>query len=407
MFGLPSRRSNGVRVSASVHRSINDADDARDRGDWDAAIASYSRAVAMAPRLGHIWTQLGNCAGEAGRYDQALDAYSRAHTSSPASIDPLLFSARISERIGDLDATRRYYMEVLSIDPNHAEASDAARRLSTVRTLPVFDVKTDPKRTPHCPPGVSIAEMQVRLDSHHFHHGIDFGSGLASKADASVDFVNQTAEALLGGVDLRGRSVLDIGTWSGAYAFEAKWRGAARVVATDHYTWNNSEFRGREAFDLAHAITGLEIEAYDIDVPDLSQSSVGSFDVVLFAGVFYHLFDPINLTRQISSCAKHLLIVETHLNEINNPEPAMRFYPGATLNNDGSNWWGPNASCMYELLREIGFSDIWYCDAPAITQRGIFHAFRNEQSRNLLRWTTSGPWKSLSDEATRRAMFYG
>ena len=32
---------------------------------------------------------------------------------------------------------------------------------------------------------------------------------------------------------LDGKSVLDIGAWDGAWSFEAKRRGAARVLATD------------------------------------------------------------------------------------------------------------------------------------------------------------------------------
>ena len=269
----------------------------------------------------------------------------------------------------------------------------------------VFRPRAKADRVPVLPAGLSVADLQAKLDNYYFHHSIDFGGGLVSKSRADHRFIEQTAEALFGAFDLRDRSMLDVGAWTGAYSFEAKWCGAGRVVATDQYVWTNPVFRGREAFDLALSLTGLDIEARQIDVPDITPSSVGLFDVVLFAGVFYHLFDAVHLTRQISRCARHLLIVETHLDALDDERPAMIFYPGDTLNGDGSNWWGPNPHCVYELLGECGFAEIWYCGAPAIRNRGIFHAFRDEESRQVMDWQADDRWQRLSDPAVARRDF--
>src|SRR5882762_8938168 len=38
--------------------------------------------------------------------------------------------------------------------------------------------------------------------------------------------------------DLTGKSVLDIGTWDGFFAFECERRGAARVLAIDTFAWD-------------------------------------------------------------------------------------------------------------------------------------------------------------------------
>ncbi len=406
MVGLRIRRSNGTQVSGFVFRGIQKADRARDNRDWEHAIARYRRVVASAPALSHIWMQLANCAGEAQRWDEALDAYSRAKELDKANLEPALFSARIHLRRGDLNAAIICYKEVLAVCPDNEEAQEQLKKSDDGRhdTVGVSDLGKA-KYHPALPANVTIAEMQAKLDSLYFHHSMNFGDGLVSKALASVEFVERTADSLYGSLDLTGRSLLDVGTWTGAYAFEAKRRGAARVLATDHYVWNNPVFKGREAFNTAHALTGLDLEVRDIDAPDISVASVGLFDVVLFAGVFYHLIDPISVTRQISTCAEHLLIVETHLDELDNPNPAMRFYPGSTLNNDGSNWWGPNPSCVYELLKEFGFSDIFYCSAPMITQRGIFHAFRDTASRELLGWQSHGRWQSLNDAQARAQLF--
>ena len=263
-------------------------------------------------------------------------------------------------------------------------------------------------RCPVLPDGVTLAEMQAKLDELIWHHSIDFGDGLVSKSQAPVAFINATAEALFDGLDLRDRSLIDIGAWSGAYSFEAKRRGACRVLATDKFAWTHPVFKGRLGFDLGLQLTGLQIDAREIDVPDITEQSVGLFDVVLFSGVFYHLLDPITLMRQISTCAEHLLIVETHQDALDCPRPSMIFYPGEVLNNDGSNWWGPNPQCMYELLREFGFSEVHYRDAPLMDfrSRGIFHAYRSAESMAKLgvRGAPDG-WLSLSQPEARAELF--
>lgn len=47
----------------------------------------------------------------------------------------------------------------------------------------------------------------------------------------------------------------------------------------------------------------------------------------------------------------------------------------------------------------------WYCDAPGIGNRGIFHAFRHVGSRQIMGWRPDGPWLSLSDPAHREIIF--
>src|SRR5215217_7219370 len=96
--------------------------------------------------------------------------------------------------------------------------------------------------------------------------------------------------------DLSGRTVLDIGAWDGYFSFEAERRGASRVVAADYYAWHGVGWgtgQGKAGFQLARQALGSRVEDVDIDVMDLSPDRVGSFDVVLFLGVLYHLPNPL------------------------------------------------------------------------------------------------------------------
>ena len=47
------------------------------------------------------------------------------------------------------------------------------------------------------------------------------------------------------------------------------------------------------------------------------------------------------------------------------------------LNNDPTNWWGPNRQCMEALLKLVGFKRIVYRPHPIVGgARGIFHAYK-------------------------------
>jgi len=225
-----------------------------------------------------------------------------------------------------------------------------------------------------------LAEQVGRL---HWFHSIDLGGGIVTPGVKSLDVHRAEHAAFFDPVDVRGRTVIDVGAWNGAYSFEAKRRGAARVLATDHYTWTDPAFRGREAFELARSALRLDIESEEIDLPDLSVERVGAFDVVLFLGVFYHLFDPIAGLANVAKLAREVLIVETHADALELDRPAMAFYPGAELAGDATNWWGPNPACMVALLKALGFAKVDAAWSLEIGHRAVFHAWRSDQLRRL------------------------
>jgi tRNA (mo5U34)-methyltransferase len=225
------------------------------------------------------------------------------------------------------------------------------------------------------------------LTSVYWHHSIRLFPDLVTRGAKSPDFLSAECERVLGPLDLRGRSVLDVGTWNGHYAFEAARRGAAAVTASDSYCWREPAFRGRETFDLARSCLGLDnsVQAVEIDPVDLP-GPLQPFDVVLFLGVFYHLYDPIDVLGKVARLARHALVVETHQDLLGLGRPAMAFYPRDELNGDASNWWGPNPECVLELLASQGFEAALHRKHPIVEGRGIYHAFRtHEAARELLR----------------------
>src|SRR5205085_11848007 len=142
---------------------------------------------------------------------------------------------------------------------------------------------------------------------------------------------------------LAGKTVLDVGAWDGFFSFEAERRGAERVVALDTFAWQaRGEGTGKAGFELARRALGSKVDDVEVDVLDLSPETVGTFDVVLFLGVLYHMRDPLPALDRLASVTRELLVLETHVDLLGLRRPAMAFYPGFELDGDWSNWWGPN-----------------------------------------------------------------
>ncbi len=68
-------------------------------------------------------------------------------------------------------------------------------------------------------------------------HSIDLGQGVVTNGHATPEILAGELDALRL-PNLRGRTVLDINTWDGFYAFEAECRGAVSVTALDLFVWS-------------------------------------------------------------------------------------------------------------------------------------------------------------------------
>jgi tRNA (mo5U34)-methyltransferase len=162
-----------------------------------------------------------------------------------------------------------------------------------------------------------------------------------------------------------GKRVLDIGAWDGFFSFEAERRGAAKVLATDHFCWSGEGWGTKAGFDYAHARLGSKVETLDIDVPQIAPETVGSWDVVLFLGVLYHVKDPLEALARAASVSGELLVVETATALDILPWPVMRYYQGGDLGGDPTSFWAPNRRCLEGMARDLGFSRVEITGHPA------------------------------------------
>ena len=146
-------------------------------------------------------------------------------------------------------------------------------------------------------------DYQSSIDAITWYHDFDFPNGLKARSlspDASFHRqLWQFIERNLDSIDFRGKSVLDIGCWDGYWSFYAERRGASHVFATDDTSQN---WAAGEGLRLAKQLLGSQI-VVDQRRSAYQLSSLGrTFDVILFLGVYYHLYDPYYAFTQIRHC---------------------------------------------------------------------------------------------------------
>lgn len=205
------------------------------------------------------------------------------------------------------------------------------------------------------PEFADVEAVRAAIANVNWYHRIDLGDGIVTPG---VDDSDSRMAPLELPDDVSGRSVLDIGAWDGVFSFEMERRGADRVLATDSFCWGGEGWGTQEGFLTARRVLGSRVEDLEIDVMDLSPARVGTFDLVLFVGVLYHLRHPLLALERVASVTGEQLILDTHTAMTDEHEPVMRFYPGTELNDDPTNWWGPNPPAVEAMLRDVGFRRI-------------------------------------------------
>jgi tRNA (mo5U34)-methyltransferase len=228
------------------------------------------------------------------------------------------------------------------------------------------------------------SDLQARVSAIRWYHTIDLGQGVITKG--ADDTPHRLARLDLP-ASLAGKSVLDIGAWDGFFSFEAERRGAARVVASDYYSWHGTGWGTKAGFELARTALRSRVEDIDVDVMDLSPERVGLYDVVLFLGVLYHLPHPLLALERVASVTRELLILETVVDMVGFSRPAAAFYPGRELNNDPTNWWGPNDAAVHAMLGTVGFKAVRTVTRPPSfahrAARAVSHRLRGKNQLSL------------------------
>jgi Flp pilus assembly protein TadD len=110
----------GVDVKL-LRADLTAADEAYAKGDFDAAISSYSAVLAKAPALTSVGLQIGNAYLQKKDDAKAVEAFEGVLKSDPANGTALYELGEIRARAGELDAARNLYQKAASTDPSWAK----------------------------------------------------------------------------------------------------------------------------------------------------------------------------------------------------------------------------------------------------------------------------------------------
>lgn len=213
-----------------------------------------------------------------------------------------------------------------------------------------------------------------RLDDCFFYHAMELpGFGLVP---AHWDLRGRFDD-YIGGVDVAGKSVLDVGTATGFLSFEAEKRGASRVVSfdqkdgaeqtflpfkdkpyySDHARWAE-QYRGeierwKNAYWLSHRLLGSKAEVCYGNVYDLPRE-LGEFDVTILGSVLEHLSDPISALASSARLTTGRIVVVTPLLETE--EPIARFEGRVAHPEADFTWWIFSLGVYREVFGMLGFA---------------------------------------------------
>jgi len=187
----------------------------------------------------------------------------------------------------------------------------------------------------------------ARLSRLGWYHTIELPDGSVIEGLQSLDQQRQRLHQFPIPEDLRGKRVLDVGAWDGWFSFEMERRGA-EVLAVD----SAKNTRLLEARQLL----GSRIDYQIADICRLTAKEVGTFDIVLFFGVLYHVKHPLLALENVCGMCREMACIESFVTDADlHALPLMEFYETNELRGQADNWVGPNLSCLLAFCRTAGF----------------------------------------------------
>lgn len=213
-----------------------------------------------------------------------------------------------------------------------------------------------------------------RLEDCFFYHAMELpGFGLVR---AHWDLRGRFDD-YVGGVEVAGKSVLDIGAATGFLSFEAEKRGAARVLSFDMSDVRQQTFlpfkdklyyrdpdrwaekygaeieQWKNAYWLCHRLLDSKAEVYYGNIYELP-NELGQFDIAIVGSVLEHLNDQITALASIARRTTETIVIVSPLLETD--ERIARFEPLASNTDADFTWWTYSLGVYREVLRMLGFS---------------------------------------------------
>jgi SAM-dependent methyltransferase len=150
------------------------------------------------------------------------------------------------------------------------------------------------------------AELKEKLAQYKFYHIIKLADGVFTPGSPKHVPIQKLVLKALARQDLVGKRVLDIGCRDGLFSFEAERMGSSEVMGIDNDL-------SRPAVEFLIPYFQSRVKMVEMNLFEMRPDTFGQFDVVIFAGVLYHLRYPFLALRIIRQVMKEggLLLLET------------------------------------------------------------------------------------------------
>jgi SAM-dependent methyltransferase len=170
-------------------------------------------------------------------------------------------------------------------------------------------------------PSISRDELVARLPSYQFYHCIDLGDGIVTPGHPYIQHVQGPTARAIASLELNDKRVLEVGCCDGLFSIQAEGQGASEIDAID-----NSLSRG--AVELVLPWLKSRIKMREQNFYDLVPSA--PYDLVIFAGILYHLRMPFFAIKRLADLTKPggCVVIETAL--YLNTDHSMLFCPNAS-----------------------------------------------------------------------------
>jgi tRNA (mo5U34)-methyltransferase len=231
------------------------------------------------------------------------------------------------------------------------------------------------------------------ISRYYWYHTIDLGGGLITPG--LYDY-RETISAFRFPEDMRGTTVLDVGSATGFFAFEFERRGA-RVVSVELPSLRDLDcFPGQDIrvslrkiermifpdgldlesrrrgdsepelyrclldgpFQFCKTRLGSKVERCYSTIYDLTPEKLGvagGFDLIFVGDVLVHTLYPLKALAALAPLCRGALVLAQSLPDGPQEPPAMAYVGGADPDEDHLSWWLPNKSCLTEMLTKLRF----------------------------------------------------
>jgi tRNA (mo5U34)-methyltransferase len=194
-----------------------------------------------------------------------------------------------------------------------------------------------------------IRQWHGELQEKGWWHSFELPDGSRIEGVNTIDALQRRVAQYPIPNDLRGKRVLDIGAWDGWFSFEMERRGA-EVVAIDRFV--------NPRFYQIRSLLNSRVDYRELDVYDLDPRKIGTFDIVLFLGVLYHVKHPLLALERVCSVTTEMAVVESYALKEQIDRNLLEFYEYDEFGGQFDNWFAPTPAALTAMCRTAGFARV-------------------------------------------------